>query len=97
MSSEVMARVWQNSQVGDSNLLLLLALADSANGDGLAVVDKALLADKCRRSVGWVEQALDELEQANELVRSGNLVVILAGRDREEGETILRRWEIGNE
>ncbi|GAP11801.1 hypothetical protein BECAL_02995 [Bellilinea caldifistulae] len=97
MSSEIMARVWQNSQAGGDKLLLLLALADGADGDGLVIVNKPLLADKCRRSVKGIERALEELERANELVRRGNLAVILAGRDRDEGETVLRRWEVGNE
>jgi hypothetical protein len=93
MSSEIMARVWQNSQMGGDKLLLLLALADGADGDGLVVVNKPLLADKCRQSVKGIERTLEELERANELVRRGNIAVILAGTNREDAERSLRRWE----
>jgi hypothetical protein len=60
MSVRVMARVWAHSGQSGSGLLLMLALADGSDDDGLCLVDMNDLAHKARLTV---EQTRGELNR----------------------------------
>ena len=67
MSIKVMSRVWAHSRQSASALLLMLALADGSDDDGICFADINDLAHKARLTV---EQTNDEL---NRLIDRGVL------------------------
>jgi len=68
MSIKVMSWVWENSQAGGTDLLVLLAIADHASDDGgNAWPSMDLLARKTRVSERTVRRSLRELESLGEL------------------------------
>jgi helix-turn-helix protein len=69
MSIAIMTQVWQRSQHKGSELLLLLALADNANDQGVAYPSRRTLAKKTRMSDRHVKRLVQVL------IRSGELVV----------------------
>lgn len=76
MSVRTMAKVWEQSQHGGTELLMLLAIADFADDDGNAYPSVATLAKKCRmkpRNANYVLAALQA---------SGELKVTLNGGPR---------------
>lgn len=97
MSIEVVKRVWESSGVKGSSLVVLLALADSADEWGVAHFRDDLLAQRCRVSVVGLGRILKRLEQAGEILRRGNRAAILVGADRQYAERGLQRWEVSDE
>lgn len=88
MSIRTMDRVWKNSIQSGGKLLLLLAIADFANDDGMAYPGIDTLAEKTRQSRRTVQRQLSELEDESELAiepgtgRSNtNTYWVLAGMD----------------
>lgn len=80
MSIKLMSEIWQHSPAKGTRLLLLLAIADHANDEGIAWPGVESLARKCRMSSRNVQYLLRELE------REGSLFVT-----RREGKTHLFR------
>jgi hypothetical protein len=69
MSTAIMTRVWSESQHKGSELLLLLAIADNANDQGVAYPSRRTLAKKTRMSDRHVKRLVQVL------IRSGELLV----------------------
>lgn len=67
MSVRVMATVWADSEHSGGKLLLLLALADHANDQGVCWPSLETLAQKSRMSERHVRRLLRELEESGEL------------------------------
>lgn len=67
MSMEAMNYVWKHSKHSGNRLLLLLAIADQANDDGVCFPGVDKLAEKLRCSDRYVQKLLEELEQSQEL------------------------------
>lgn len=84
MSIRVMTRVWEHSGHKGSNLLLMLALADNANDDGIAWPGQKYLADKIRMSERTVRRLVGEL------VESGELEVLEQGGSGPRATTMYR-------
>lgn len=64
MSVIIMGQVWKHAPFDKSKLLVLLALADHADDDGVCWPSIETIAVKARCSVSWVYEALNELERA---------------------------------
>lgn len=84
MSIKEMSRVWADSKQKGSALLLLLAIADNANDDGICWPGTETLAKKTRMTTRNVLRLLDTLIGAKEIsaVRrrnKGNVYVVLSG------------------
>lgn len=72
MSVRIMTAVWDHAQVNGSTLVVLLAMADWADDNGLGVFPKQeTLAAKARMSKRNVSYVLDELEAAGYIERVG--------------------------
>src|SRR3990167_2787825 len=67
MSIRVMTKVWEKSPQKGTALLLLLAIADFANDDGMAWPGIATLSTKVRMSERYVHRMIKELASAGEL------------------------------
>jgi Helix-turn-helix domain len=67
MSIHVMSRVWECSTQAGGSLLVLLAIADFADDEGLAFPSIGTLARKARLSPRQVQRVLAELVAAGEL------------------------------
>lgn len=67
MSIRTMSRVWESSQHAGSNLLMLLAIADFSDDDGMAFPAVEKLARKCRMSKRNAQDRLRELSESGEL------------------------------
>ena len=67
MSIKVMNRVWSDSEMKGSQLLLMLAIADNANDDGFAWPGVHYLARKIRMSTRQVQRIVPDLIDAGEL------------------------------
>jgi hypothetical protein len=67
MSVKALSWVWEHSPHDGGNLLVLLALADFADADGLCWPSHAKLAAKSRLSERQVERALKELVASGDL------------------------------
>lgn len=67
MSIRTMASVWDKSQHSGTNLLMLLAIADFADDDGMAFPSVGKLATKCRMSKRNAQDRLRELAESGEL------------------------------
>jgi hypothetical protein len=89
MSIKIMTKVWDESKHRGSELLILLALADRANDDGLCWPGIADLMHRGRIARRQITNILNTLQASGELVlirRSGkpNLYVILTSCTAEE-------------
>lgn len=62
-----MTRVWEHSQAQGTQLLLLLAIADDADDDGIATPKIQQLARKCRQSPRATSYQIATLQQIGEL------------------------------
>lgn len=69
MSIKIMAEVWDNAEVEGASLLVLLALADYANDNGICWPAVGTLARKTRVSERHIRRLLGALE------RNGNIVI----------------------
>jgi len=67
-----MATVWDKSQHSGTNLLMLLAVADFADDDGMAFPSVGKLATKCRMSKRNAQDRLRELAESGELTIKKN-------------------------
>jgi len=67
MSIRVMDRVWEHSQQSSGALLVLLAISDFADDDGIAFPSIRTLARKARLSERQVQRVIAELVAAQEL------------------------------
>jgi len=67
MSIRVMDRVWEHSQQSSGALLVLLAISDFADDDGVAFPSIRTLARKARLSERQVQRVIAELVAAQEL------------------------------
>jgi helix-turn-helix protein len=67
MSMRMMTLVWEKSQHKGSELLLLLAIADNANDQGIAYPSIGTLAKKTRMSRRSIQYLIHRVEQTGEL------------------------------
>jgi Helix-turn-helix domain len=67
MSIRIMTQVWERSQHKGTELLLMLAIADNANDQGLAYPSKKTLAKKTRLSVRQVQRLIQVVARSREL------------------------------
>ncbi len=67
MSIKVMTRVWEHSKQKASNLLLLIALADNANDEGICWPGLEYLHKKIRMSRRQTQRLIDKLETCGEI------------------------------
>lgn len=76
MSIRIMSQVWEHSAHSEGTLLVLLALADFANDEGMCFPSQTTLAKKSRLSDRQVRRVLAVL------IRSGELSIVRPGRGR---------------
>ncbi len=69
MSIKIMAEVWDNADASGAALLVLLALADYANDNGICWPGVPALAKKARVSERYVRGILGDLEGSGHIVR----------------------------
>ena len=67
MSIKSMSLVWENSQHSGTDLLMLLAVADFSDDDGVAYPAVEKLAHKCRMSKRNAQERLKVLADSGEL------------------------------
>jgi hypothetical protein len=67
MSMRMMTQVWERSQHKGSELLLMLAIADNANDQGLAYPSAKTLAKKTRLSNRQVQRLIRVVTRSREL------------------------------
>jgi hypothetical protein len=98
MSIRVMTRIWEMSEQTGTKLLLLLALADSANDDGVCYPGVAYISRKARVPERTTQRLLHELVEEGELAiefRSGrgqsNNYHILTGLEEVDRARIRAR------
>jgi hypothetical protein len=89
MSIDCTNRVWEHSNEKGSALLLLLAIADYADENGLACASLGVLAARIRMSRRQTLRLVARLQDAAELLvlrraGRGNLYVVCPGADRED-------------
>ena len=94
MSIKIMSEVWDTADVDGAPLLVLLALADYANENGICWPAVATLARKTRVSERHVRRILGALERSGNIVigyREGpmrvNVYKVLVGGDTVSGVT----------
>ena len=97
MSIRMMTLVWDQSQHKGSELLLLLAIADNANDQGVAYPSVRTLAKKTRLSTRQVKRLIKVVELSGELrvsyetgPRGCNEYSILLGGDKMTPDEITR-------
>jgi hypothetical protein len=82
MSIKAMTWVWDNSKQKGAKLLLLLAIADRCDDEGMCYPGHDRLATKARTSKQMVSKHIKELEKTGELT-----VMIHAGTETAHGKT----------
>lgn len=100
MSMEIMTRVWDHSKQKGTPLLLLLAIADNANHNGVAFPGIPYLARKTRMSERQVQRVLQDLDESGELAvvrgaarNNANLYYVLVGTDTAQLTRMLLEIE----
>ena len=88
MSIKYMSTVWEHSQHSGNNLLILLALADHANDDGLCWPSIPSLAKKARISERQAKRIIQSL------VDSGEIEIIKRGDGRGHSTLYLLKGDI---
>lgn len=73
MSVHVTSWVWRNAPVAGNELLVLLALADISNDDGISWPSNGLLAEKTRLSLATVKRMKQRLRERRLLVDDTSL------------------------
>jgi len=99
MSIKVMSRVWESSSQEGSALLLLLAIADHANDDGVCWPSVDRLAERARVGERWARRTLRRLEEAGEIIAvrgtgrgNTNVYLVTIGMSEQEiRDTLVRR------
>lgn len=103
MSIEIMTRVWkQSKQTECSRLLLLLALADHADPEGICFPGVPHLARKIRKTERHVRRLLRDLERDGEIYTGtnrgphlANLYLVTVGFTQDEVEaTLIERLKV---
>lgn len=84
MSIDVISSVWKHSKQRGTALLMLIAIADSANEYGEAWPGIDYLAEKCRMKRRNAQLLIKELEDSGELI-----VARQEGKDTPHGKTNL--------
>ena len=105
MSVRTITRVWEYSNQSSTDLLLLLAIADHADDDGVCWPGISRLAKKTRTSERQTIRNVEKLARRGEIFLSrqcgrghSNLYFITAGLSQDEIEQTLRgRFELGEE
>jgi hypothetical protein len=100
MSIYVSTRTWTHSKAAGSSLLMLLALADRSDEDGISWPGIAYLAEKARVTPRRVKQMLVEAEAAGELYiernagrKSTNRYFVVIGLDPKTiSRTLIKRF-----
>jgi len=77
MSIKIMSQVWENADVADTDLLLLLAMADFANDDYTCWPSIETLAKRIRKTTRSVTRSVNSLEQ------KGFIEVLVRGAGRQ--------------
>lgn len=67
MSDKVTSKVWRHSRAKGISLLVMLAIADAADDEGVAVVSTKAIAETCRIAQRSVFRSINELEESNSL------------------------------
>lgn len=81
MSVRALSRVWEHSQHGGTELLMLLAIADFANDEGTAYPAVTTLAAKCRMKPRNANLLLARLRKSGELnIEAGKGPIVQGGR-----------------
>ena len=101
MSIKVMTSVWEQSKQENGRLLLLLALADHANDDGVCWPSILRLAQRIRRKERQTKRLVAELMESGELFRvqgvgrgNTNLYLVTVGfRADELFTTLVKHFE----
>jgi Helix-turn-helix domain len=103
MSMRIMTQVWERSQHKGSELLLMLAIADNANDQGLAYPSTKTLAKKTRLSNRQVQRLIRVVTRSRELEvsvgtgpRGGNEYRIHLGGDKMSPDEIIRGTKRGD-
>ena len=89
MSIRIMTAVWEYSESGGTDRLVLLALADIANDEGVCWPSIAHVARKCRVSGRTVQRSIRNLEAIDEVV-----VVRGGGSSSTAGGTRSNKYRI---
>jgi ribosomal protein S25 len=93
MSIEIMSQVWSHSKMTSTHLLVMLAISDYANSDGISWPSVSSIAEKARISRRYSIDVLKELENEGEIVSIGrcngkssgtNVYVVLVNCDKQE-------------
>lgn len=92
MSIALMSDVWLYSKQEGTRLLLLLAIADFANDNGLAWPSIITLAQRTRQHRRTVERQIQEIEKTGELrvkrsTNKPNLYEVVVAANRRSGNT----------
>lgn len=102
MSIRVMSRVWEHSQHGGTELLLLLAVSDFANDDGIAWPSVARLAQKVRMSERGTQYIIQRTIDSGELLvkqgtgrRNTSTYAVLTGLDAKNRSALVRKLTKG--
>jgi len=96
MSIECMTRVWKQSSLKGSSLLLMLAIADFADDNGVAWPGTETLSKKIRMSKRQVHRLVDLAEKAKELIvirrrNRGNWYVIAIDLTDKQAKNAAQR------
>lgn len=101
MSIKVLSHVWEHSQLSGTELLMLLAIADNADDDGICWYSVKSLAAKARVSPRQAKRLINQIEESGELVvkrylgrqKTATYVITLPGLPQcsiEEAEAIRK-------
>lgn len=88
MSNTALTYVWTHSKQASTHLLVMIALADAANNDGVCWWGKTKLAARCRVTEARLKTVIRDLE------RAGELQVIEGGYDKEAKKNVSNHYLI---
>lgn len=94
-------RVWEHSKQEDSALVVLLALADWADGDGISWYKIDKIAERCRKGIRQTQYLIERLEDSGELFRqvgrgrgNSSIYTVLSGRSETDiADILIRRFK----
>lgn len=91
MSTKILSRVWDSSQLKGTNLLALISLADQANDQGLVWPSIDTIAQRCRITARSASRVMAALEKSGEVFthrRPGlhNVYVVKVGMGQRDFE-----------
>lgn len=88
MSNTALTHVWTHSKQSGTHLLVMIALADASNNDGICWWGKTKLSERCRLTEARLKTVIRDLE------RAGELQVIEGGYDKEAKKNISNHYLI---